>query len=94
MRGFLRATTLCVALGLAFSASLFAQATGTVAGLVTDETGAVIPGVTIEVTNTATNQTRTVSTGGDGFYTAPLLQPGPYSVKASLQGFRTVTRRR
>ena len=91
MRGFLRATTSCVALGLAFSASLFAQSTGTVAGLVTDETGAVIPGVTIEVTNTATNQTRTVSTGGDGFYTAPLLQPGPYSVKASLQGFRTVT---
>ncbi len=71
---------------------VFAQATGTISGLITDESGAVMPGVTVEVTNTATNQTRNAVTGSDGFYTVPLLQPGPYSVKATLQGFRTFVR--
>lgn len=70
----------------------FAQATGTIAGLITDESGAVIPGVTVEATNTATNQTRTAMSGTDGFFTIPLLQPGPYSIKASLQGFRSAVR--
>ena len=37
-----------------------AQATGAIAGVITDETGAVMPGVTIETTNTATGQTRSV----------------------------------
>ena len=41
---------------------LMAQATGTVAGVVTDETGAVIPGVTVTVTSTATSQSRTATT--------------------------------
>ena len=73
-------------------ATAFAQATGTISGVVTDESGAVIPGVTVEVTNTDTNQSRTAVTGSDGFYTVPLLQPGPYTVKATLQGFRTYVR--
>ena len=85
---------LCLGMALMWlsPAHAFAQATGTISGVVTDESGAVVPGVTVEVTNTATNQTRTVVTGDDGFYTAPLLQPGPYSVSASLQGFRTSVR--
>nr|MBA3886721.1 carboxypeptidase regulatory-like domain-containing protein [Acidobacteriota bacterium] len=70
----------------------FAQATGTISGVVTDESGAVMPGVTIEVTNTSTNQTRSAVSGADGFYTVPLLQPGPYTVTATLQGFRTAVR--
>ncbi|MEO6213060.1 MAG: TonB-dependent receptor [Vicinamibacterales bacterium] len=69
-----------------------AQATGTITGVVTDESGAVMPGVTIEVTNTATNQNRTAVTGEDGFYTVPRLQPGPYTVKGTLQGFKTALR--
>jgi hypothetical protein len=73
-------------------AAAFAQATGTITGVVTDESGAVMPGVTIEVTNTATNQSRTAVTGGDGFFSFPLLQPGPYRVAATLQGFRTSVR--
>ncbi len=73
-------------------AAAYVQATGTIGGLVTDESGAVMPGVTVEVTNTDTNQSRSGVTGTDGFYTFPLLQPGPYSVKATLQGFRTALR--
>lgn len=73
-------------------ASAGAQATGTLVGRVTDESGAVLPGVTIEVTNLATGQTRVVQTGPEGLFTVPLVQPGRYDIKASLAGFRTVVR--
>ena len=69
-----------------------AQATGSIAGVVTDETGAVIPGVTVTITNAATNQSRTTVTGTDGYYSVLLLQPGKFEVKATLAGFKTVTR--
>jgi hypothetical protein len=91
-RTLISALLVAGAVCLGSAAPVLAQATGTVTGLVTDETGAVIPGVTIEVTNKATNQTRTASTGQDGFYTVALLQPGSYAVTAALPGFRTTTR--
>lgn len=69
-----------------------AQATGTLVGLVTDESGGILPGVTVEVTSVATGQTRIVQSGPDGFFAVPLLQPGRYDVTASLAGFRTVRR--
>ena len=83
---------LAIAGGWLLPAAAFAQATGTISGTVTDESGAVMPGVTVEVTHTATNQTRTAVTGTEGFYTVPLLQPGPYTITAALQGFRTAVR--
>lgn len=73
---------------LAAPAAAFAQATGQINGIVTDTSGAVLPGVTVEATNTATGAVRTATTGVDGLYTIPLLQPGRYAVKASLPGFR------
>ena len=69
-----------------------AQATGQINGAVTDSSGAFLPGVTIEATNTATGAVRTAVTGTDGLYTIPLLPPGNYTVKASLQGFRVSQR--
>ncbi|MGE0813550.1 MAG: TonB-dependent receptor [Vicinamibacterales bacterium] len=69
-----------------------AQATGGMTGVVTDDTGAVVPGVTVEITNQGTGQTRVVVTAADGVYNAPLLAPGRYAVKASLPGFKTVQR--
>ena len=69
-----------------------AQATGQINGTVTDATGGVLPGVTVEATNTATGVTRSAISGADGLYTLPLLQPGNYNVKASLQGFRSQQR--
>ncbi len=71
-------------------APAYAQATGAIAGIVSDATGGVIPGVTIDVTNTATNQVRTAVTGADGYYSLVQLQPGPYQVKATLAGFKAV----
>ena len=71
-----------------------AQATGTVAGLVTDDSRRGDARRHGHVTNTATNQIRTVVTGADGFYTVPLLPPGTLQVKATLAGFKTVDSRR
>ena len=81
-----------LALGWLAPGAALAQATGSIAGIVTDPSGGVMPGVTIEVTNSATNQVRTAVTGPDGYYSVPLLQPGPYEVKATLAGFRTFLR--
>src|SRR5689334_4497202 len=66
-----------------------AQATGQINGSVTDASGAMLPGVTVEAVNDATGATRTAVSGTDGLYTIPLLVPGTYTVKASLQGFKT-----
>ena len=73
-------------------AAAWAQATGSLSGLVTDDSGAVMPGVTVTVTSAATTQARTVVTGPDGFYSVPLLPPGRFQVKATLAGFKTVIR--
>ena len=82
---------LIIAVGL-LSASLAAQAvTGTILGTVTDNTGAVIPGATITLTNTGTGFTRTVVSDSAGEYTAPSLPTGKYRLNAELSGFKTVT---
>ncbi|MCA1648922.1 MAG: carboxypeptidase-like regulatory domain-containing protein, partial [Acidobacteria bacterium] len=91
-RSILITVALAVTLGWLGAVRVSAQATGAITGVVMDESGAVMPGVSLDVTNTATNQTRTAVTGSDGFYSVPLLQPGPYTVKAALQGFKGVTR--
>jgi outer membrane receptor protein involved in Fe transport len=78
-------------LGLAPSLAL-AQSTGSLSGTAKDESGAVLPGVTIEAVNTATNASRSATTGADGFYTIPLLPPGTYNIKATLSGFSTFAR--
>jgi outer membrane receptor protein involved in Fe transport len=69
-----------------------AQASGQINGAVTDASGGVLPGVTVEAVNAGTGAVRTAVTGADGLYTIPLLPPGNYTVKASLQGFRTSQR--
>ena len=73
---------------LAAPVAVSAQATGQITGIVTDTSGAVLPGVTVEATNSATGAVRAAVSGDDGLYTLPLLQPGVYNVKASLNGFR------
>ena len=57
--------------------------------MVSDGSGAVVPGATVEVTDQATGFTRNAVTELDGVYTIPLLNPGVYEAKASLAGFRT-----
>lgn len=81
------------AIALAAAAPADAQGTGgTISGITRDETGAVLPGVAVLITNTETGRARTLVTDGDGRYAAPDLAPGPYEIKATLVGFQTVTR--
>ena len=61
--------------------------TGVIEGAVTDNSGAVLPGVTVSVRNTATNFEQTAITDANGHYRAVLLPLGPYEVKATLEGF-------
>ena len=70
----------------------WAQATGSVAGTVTDDSGGVLPGATIQATNVATNLARSVTTDADGRYVLPLVPPGTYRVQGSLSAFRTIVR--
>src|SRR5882762_6182081 len=69
-----------------------AQTAGVITGEIRDSTGAVIPGATVTVQNHSTNALRTVVSNDSGVYSVPALQPGTYTVKTELQGFRTVTR--
>src|SRR4249919_2516692 len=70
----------------------FAQ-TGAIAGQVTDTTGAVLPGVTVEASSPALIAgTRTVITDGSGRYSVEQLVPGEYTVKYTLSGFSTLIR--
>jgi hypothetical protein len=78
---------------LAFPAFLVAQAgTASVTGTVKDSQGAVLPGATVTVTNTATGAVRTTVTNESGSYSTPGLQPGEYVLKIELAGFATYTR--
>lgn len=61
----------------------------TIVGTVTDPSGAVVPGVTITITNTETRITRTITTNDSGQYVVPDLQVGHYNVKAVASGFKT-----
>ena len=87
--GFLRACTIGAVILLLTSTVAWAQATAELNGRVTDESGAVLPGVTVTVTQTDTGFTRTVVTEGNGVYSMPNLPTGPYRLEVSLQGFRT-----
>jgi hypothetical protein len=81
-------------LGMVFLA-LFAVAqvataqvtTGTIRGLITDQTGALIPNATVVVQEQNTGVRIETKTSEDGQYTAPLLKPGVYSVSAQAEGF-------
>jgi len=61
---------------------------GRILGTVTDKSGAVVPGATVVVRNTATDVARTLSTSSSGEFLAPSLDPGSYLVTATAPGFK------
>lgn len=78
---------------LVSSTSLFAQqGTSQIGGKVTDEQGAVLPGVAIVVTNEDTGVFRETTTSAEGTYLVSQIVPGRYKVTAKLAGFRTMDR--
>ncbi len=81
-------TVILVVVGAVSTAAQGQAINGTIEGFVSDESGGVLPGVTITVSNTETGASRTVLTNESGVYRAILLPLGAYKVTAELQGFR------
>jgi hypothetical protein len=88
---FLLTTAAVLTLGLdrTYGQALY----GSIVGTVTDTTGSAVPGATVTVVHTETNQTRVANTTPAGVYSFPTLPTGTYTVSVSLAGFQTVTRR-
>src|SRR5947207_1787955 len=81
-----RVVSIAIMCVLFAAAAVFAQATSTINGRVLDQGDAVLPGVTITVTNQATGVVRTALTNGDGVYSMPGLESGTYNVITSVDG--------
>jgi len=67
--------------------------TGSIAGVVTDQTGAVIPGARVVLESEATGQQRSTETGTTGAYLFPLVPPGRYTVQVEAPGFQSYVAR-
>ena len=77
---------------LALSLCSFSQttiSTGSIQGTITDQSGAVVPGAKISVTNKSTGRVVTVNTTSSGTYTSGALTPGDYVVRVDAKGFKT-----
>ena len=85
-----RAALLPAVLFSSLTPALLAQSAGTagLTGTVTDPSGAVVPGVTVTLTSTDTNQARTTTTSQEGVYKFSLIPPGNYKVKFEASGFK------
>jgi hypothetical protein len=68
------------------------DARGNISGTVTDSQSAVIPGASVTVTNVGTGTAARLTTNGSGYYEAPLLLPGGYSVSVETPGFKRSVR--
>ena len=75
-----------------FAPDAWAQFASTLEGIVTDPSGGVVPAATVTITNEATGVTQTGSTTTAGLYRFPALPGGYYTLKVSLQGFKTWSR--
>ena len=91
-RRVLQSILAIVAVGV-FAAPALAQILyGSILGVVRDPQGALIPGVTVTITNKETGHKRDTTTDAQGAFTLTNVQAGPYDVKATLQGFREFVR--
>jgi hypothetical protein len=87
----MRRILLAVAVIACIASPAFAQ-TGQINGLITDNTGGVVPGAIVKATEAATGLSRDTVTGADGRYTFTSLRPTTYTISAELTGFQTSQR--
>ncbi len=74
---------------LLYASSLSGQGVrATITGQVVDESGAVVPGASVTITNDGTNESRATQTDSSGNYVIPQLLPGEYSLMVEMKGFR------
>src|SRR5215471_1659939 len=80
--------------GLLAGGHAWAQTVGAgLQGIVTDPSGAALPGANVTVLSVATGATWELKSDNSGHYRAPVLQPGEYEVHVSLTGFQPLARR-
>ena len=80
---------LCLALG---SSAASAQTGGSLSGVVTDQTGAALPNVSVMIRNVDTGATSTIATDGMGHFQASGLPAGSFDIRVSIHGFADETR--
>jgi len=85
---FLHALPVVILLGAALA---WAGITGSISGVVTDSTGAVIAGAAVTATETQTGVRTEIATDSKGFYNFPSLPIGTYTVEVRAHGFKTYT---
>ncbi len=73
------------------SVSLWASISGSISGVVSDSSGALVNGANVTATNAETGVQTSVKTDSKGFYNFPALQIGTYTVEAQQTGFKTVS---
>ena len=83
------------ALALMAASALFLSAqapNGSIDGVITDESGALVPKAGVTITNKATGETRSTHANAQGLYSAPALLAGQYEVRVEMQGFGILVR--
>src|SRR5438128_7751553 len=88
----IRRTLATLFLALLLASPALAQ-TGQINGVITDNTGAIVPGATVKAVEVATGRSRDTVTGIDGRYTFTALRPTTYDITVELTGFRTSERK-
>ena len=88
----LAALAIVTTFGLAPAAAQTGQTFGELVGKITDDQGAVLPGVTVTLSGPAVMGTPTAVTGATGVYRFPAVATGTYTLKFELGGFAPLTR--
>lgn len=85
---------ICLTLSLVFlPRNTFAQVdTGTLSGVVRDQSGGIVQNAAVRIENPATGVSQSVATNSQGLYSVPDLKAGTYQVSVSAQGFETITK--
>ena len=88
MKKFIKILNFSFAILLLANAAVYGQTTGSLTGTVTDPGGALVPGATVTLVNTATSAERSAVTGSSGIFDFQALAPGNYTVSVEATGFR------
>src|SRR5919205_1555428 len=88
IRSWVRASLLLLSIGLLVGVHAQSSTTGNITGTVRDPQGAAVPHADVTITEEKTGASRTVKATEDGFYTAPSLPAGIYSISTAPTGFK------
>ena len=66
---------------------------GTISGRVTDATGAIVPGASVQLVEQQTNVSQAATASADGSFVFPVVEPGTYSITVEANGFKKLVKR-